>query len=378
MALIKCKSCGHMISDKAVKCPKCGTIVSGELPLAVSDDEKPKNDYPTKMEVSHKQNNSNDVITKEPKFNEEDGRSNRRLYILSVLLLTAIVGGGYWWYCLSGEDREVLRFVEQFAKAIETSDRKNICLFYPKADQAEAFDFKYHKDSVVVIHLKDNDTIDVKLSSTQSVRIVKDVNNQMQIVSSKGLFSCPTDQLGFALKTGWINSSLDDTEYAERLKENEFVPWIEKKAIADMKSKVKVVQCTVKRGENVGNFGSTSADVYNYEVILENMNNCDIAGDAYIVSVIVKGYDFTWWADEGETKEPFSESCNSLTGKLIPKKGTVTYSWESEEYGGAHGGRVPEGLDCNVIFEPNKEDAISAYESTGKEYSEYLDWKNKR
>ena len=24
MALIKCKQCGHMISDRATKCPKCG------------------------------------------------------------------------------------------------------------------------------------------------------------------------------------------------------------------------------------------------------------------------------------------------------------------------------------------------------------------
>ena len=34
MALIKCKSCGHMISDKAVKCPKCGcTTTKGEEPV---------------------------------------------------------------------------------------------------------------------------------------------------------------------------------------------------------------------------------------------------------------------------------------------------------------------------------------------------------
>lgn len=30
MALIKCEKCGHMISDKARKCPKCGCPVSGD------------------------------------------------------------------------------------------------------------------------------------------------------------------------------------------------------------------------------------------------------------------------------------------------------------------------------------------------------------
>ena len=166
-------------------------------------------------------------------------------------------------------------------------------------------------------------------------------------------------------------------ECADRLNEKDFVSWIEKKAIAAMQSKVKVIKSSVKLGENVGRWGSHSADVYNYEVVLENMNNCDIAADAYIVGIVVKGYDFTWWADEGETKSPYSESGNSLTGKMIPGKGTVTYSWVGEEYGGAHSGRIPEKLECNVIFNPSKEVAISAYEPTGKEFSEYLDSKDK-
>lgn len=31
MALIKCTECGHMISDKATKCPKCGTLVRRQI-----------------------------------------------------------------------------------------------------------------------------------------------------------------------------------------------------------------------------------------------------------------------------------------------------------------------------------------------------------
>ena len=215
----------------------------------------------------------------------------------------------------------------------------------------------------------------MKLSYKQSLRIVKDDNKQMRIVSSKGLFTFPADQIDFAMKTGWINTSLDDVECAERLNEKGFVSWIENKAIAAMRSKVKVVQSSVKRGENVDSCGTGSVDVYNYEVVLENMNNSDIAADAYIVGIVVKGYDFTWWADEGYTKEPYSESGNSLTGKVIPRKGTVTYTWVSEEYSGAHSGRVPEELECKLIFDPLLADAFAAYKLTGKEYSEYIEWK---
>lgn len=357
MALIKCKHCGNLISDKATKCPKCG--------------------FSTNKDVIHHQDDEDRVVAEEPVYYEEDSGSNTKKYLLIALLVAVIVGGGYWWYSQSGDKQEALQLVEQFAKAIEADDWQTVCQLYPNAEKAAALDISFNNDSVVVTHQKDNDTIDVRLSYKQSLRIVKDDNGQMHVVSSKGLFSYPSDQIDFALKTGWINASLDDVECAERLNEKDFVSWIEKKAIAAMQSKVKVIQSSVKRGENVGSWGTHSADVYNYEVVLENMNNCDIAADAYIVGVVVKGYDFTWWADEGETKSPYSESGNSLTGKMIPGKGTVTYSWVGEEYGGAHSGRIPEKLECNVIFNPSKEVAIAAYEPTGKEFSEYLDRKDK-
>lgn len=358
MALIKCNNCGHMISDKAVRCPKCGSPVKKEETLRLSDEEI--------------------VVYEEPMPYKEDRTSIIKRYLLVALLVVAIIGGGYWWYSQSGDEKDAIQLTDLFVKAIETGDRQAICQLYPNAEKAESFDVSYHRDSVVVSRQHGNDTIDVKLSYRQSLKIVKDNNKQMRIVSSKGIFSYPADQINFAMKTGWIDASLDDVERVERLSEKEYVAWIEKRAIEAMKSKVKVVQSSVKRGENVGNYGSTSADVYNYEVVLENMNNCDIAADVYIVSVVVRGYDFTMWADEEETKEPYSESCNSLTGKMIPKKGTVIYSWKSEEYGGAHGGRVPERLECKVIFSPTKEDALAAYELTGKEYLEYLDWKRKQ
>ena len=357
MALIKCEHCGNLISDKATKCPKCG--------------------FSTNKDVIHHQDDEDRVVAEEPVYYEEDSGSNTKKYLLIALLVAVIVGGGYWWYSQSGDKQEALQLVEQFAKAIEADDWQTVCQLYPNAEKAAALDISFNNDSVVVTHQKDNDTIDVRLSYKQSLRIVKDDNGQMHVVSSKGLFSYPSDQIDFALKTGWIYASLDDVECAERLNEKGFVSWIEKKAIAAMQSKVKVIQSSVKRGENVGSWGTHSADVYNYEVVLENMNNCDIAADTYIVGVVVKGYDFTWWADEGETKSPYSESGNSLTGKMIPGKGTVTYSWVGEEYGGAHSGRIPEKLECNVIFNPSKEVAIAAYEPTGKEFSEYLDRKDK-
>ena len=348
-----------MISDKASKCPKCGCPVMKE-----------ENPLP---------NHVDDYETVEQEDYEEDTRSRGVLYAIIALLVAAIAGIGYWWYSLSSDEREVIQFVERFVKTLESGDKQAVQSLYPNADKAESFDVTFQKDSLVIVPNASKDTIDVKLSSNRSLRIAKDTEGNMQIVSSKGLFAFPAEQIDFAMKTGWIDVSLDDAECAERLKETQFVPWFEEKAVAVMKSNLKVTKSSVKIGEETVAWGpNMGCYAIHYEVVLENKNNCDIPGDAYVVSVVEKGYDYIWWADEGGTREPYSESMNSLTGKAIPKKGTVSYTWVGESYGGAHGGRIPQHLKCKIVFEPNKEAAIKAYEPDGKEYLEYMEWKSKQ
>ena len=164
MALIKCKHCGNLISDKATKCPKCGCATNKDVTSCPVDEDR--------------------VVPEEPVYYEEDSGSNTKKYLLIALLVAAIIGGGYWWYSQSGDKQETLQFVEQFAKAIEADDRQTVCQLYPNAEKAEAFDVSFNKDSIVVSHHNGNDTIDVKLSYKQILRIVKDDNKQMRIVSS--------------------------------------------------------------------------------------------------------------------------------------------------------------------------------------------------
>lgn len=69
MSLIKCSNCGHMISDKAEKCPKCGCVVQKE-DYALENDEK--------IEVS-----------------SYEGR-NRRKWVIAAILLCLITGGIFY------------------------------------------------------------------------------------------------------------------------------------------------------------------------------------------------------------------------------------------------------------------------------------------
>ena len=82
MALIKCKECGHMISDKATRCPKCGapSIKEGEAQFQTNMGQQP--------------------IHQQPVYYEEDnvGNNNKWLYAIIALLLAAMVGGSYYFY----------------------------------------------------------------------------------------------------------------------------------------------------------------------------------------------------------------------------------------------------------------------------------------
>ena len=308
----------------------------------------------------------------------DDNRTRKWLYGVIVLLLAVIGGGGYWWYSQTEEEREVQEFVERFAKAVELGDNNLLHQLYPNAENAESLHVTYHKDSVAIIHMDGNDTIDVKLSHLQSLRLVNDVaTKKMYIVSSKGIFTFPKEDVEFAMKTGWINGSLDDVEKAERLKDKEFIPWIEQKAISLMKENFKVVECSIKKGPELYSISVSSGIVaYNCTVVVGNNSKIDIPADAYVISVYKKGYYSTWWPYEGDSKENYSEHCKNLSEKVIPKHGTASFSWIEEAYEGSHSVDVPQSLMCKIVFEPNKDDAIAAYESTGKEYLEYLEWKN--
>ena len=74
MALIKCRECGHMISDKAIRCPNCGC--------------------PTKEETVLYQDNAPSNVT--PVYDEEENHSNKWQYGVIGVLAVALVGLGIW------------------------------------------------------------------------------------------------------------------------------------------------------------------------------------------------------------------------------------------------------------------------------------------
>ena len=112
MALIKCKDCGHVVSDKASQCPNCGCPI-GQV-----------------------------EAVQEGKFVEEPKKSKAWILALVIALICLIGGGSYYGYThfANGKENEVssidsirdngkdaiVELTPEFIKAIEKYDRLGV------------------------------------------------------------------------------------------------------------------------------------------------------------------------------------------------------------------------------------------------------------
>ena len=97
MALLKCKECGHLVSEKASACPNCGCPI--ERVRVFEGDQ----------------------------FEEKPKKSKGRIWVLMVALLCLIGGGGYYAYAklLHGEnDKEaIVELTPEFVSAIQKYEK---------------------------------------------------------------------------------------------------------------------------------------------------------------------------------------------------------------------------------------------------------------
>ena len=304
-----------MISDKATKCPKCG------CPTTKGTEHHIHQETPQGQPFYYE--------------NKKGRRFRKWLYGIIALLVAIIAGGGYWWYSQTSDEREVKQFVEKFAKAVESGDKQTIQQLYPKSDGAESLHVSYYVDSMSIVHPTGNDTLDVKLSHSQSIRLTKDAKKQMYIVSSKGLFDFPKEEIDFAIKTGWINSSLDDAVKAERLKDKEFYKSIVNEFCSNFKKRViqkgslrvlKPAEFELddwKLGITMANTTDVVISGSDYKVTMkvwdQNLYNNSLNENAAFFSITINGKDI---APDGETL-----MSHSLKGSQMVKDNSVRIQW---------------------------------------------------
>ena len=88
MALIQCSECGHMISDRAKKCPKCG------CPTDVMFNK----DQASKTEKTNSQNLQDTALSAEPAREMAVSKNKKALWLVLAALALIVACGGLWLF----------------------------------------------------------------------------------------------------------------------------------------------------------------------------------------------------------------------------------------------------------------------------------------
>lgn len=170
MALIKCTGCGHMVSDKAVKCPKCGTpiqiIKEGSKSIereerAIAEVESPKVEIP--------KINTADLI--EEYEDEPQGQMWKK--VLGILIFAVVVVGGLYLYSNHQDKVRMEKEVVLKAKADSTA---RVAAEQARQDSIEAVETIRQK----FVRFTD---VYINLSNSEKEHINKDL---LEVLESRG------------------------------------------------------------------------------------------------------------------------------------------------------------------------------------------------
>ena len=120
MSLIKCKECGHEVSDRASACPNCGC--------------------PTTKGTEHHIHQETPQVQPVYYEDEEGGRSRKWLYGIIALLVALIAGGGYWWYSQTSDER--------VAKQLESDNESEIKMSVDQFEKVGTLSAYYAKEDI--------------------------------------------------------------------------------------------------------------------------------------------------------------------------------------------------------------------------------------
>ena len=354
---IPCPLCGQEILSTARKCPYCGrSIVCKETG---SDDK---------------------CNSQEPK------KSCKKFYIMLVvsLLALALAGGAIWLFLRNDDNEEkklgqfamdvkihddddIKEFVEQFTVAVANNDSHTILSMYPDANLADSLALQYDPEYVVIEKVGDH--WKVSMGDEWKMMVVECViGNMLYIKESSGVFAYPDSIVTLAKSTGWIDTTLNDVQNAERLSDTAFVSWLED----ERQNKVQITKSISVEGPNQYNdpivYGQRGIGDTYCTVVISNPTSHVIDGDAYVIYA----KETCDYIESGNITYEYDSSYKTLTGKLIPARGTAIYTWKGMGWFYSGFGYMQDfRVQCKIELSPQlKQLGIEIY-PTGKEYEDY-------
>ncbi len=334
MALIKCKECGNMISDKAKACPKCG------CPLDAYSDPQPQE--------------NNDYI---PDYYPEDNHKKRNRYIIIALIVVVILGGvGYLLFGVGKKvtpEEQVRSYAKYFIEKVSLNQIDSLKETYPDISMADSL-VQIKSDSILVRELTPG-RFEATLAPKVKIEVNRNEDGKINVVHSYGLFAYPSKQQEIALQTGLYKDSLNDIEITTRMKDKEFFDYIEKK-------NKKLTASILKKGKP-GHFDGRY--IYNY---VTNLTDQPIKGSDYSVTFKDSWWSFALAVEYGDDNGGITKYA-VRQGKDIPPHGTVTFKreWEGDNWNG--------DIQKIELKIPEEELLKRFAPFKGNEYKEYLDSK---
>ncbi len=170
MALIKCTECGHMVSDKAVKCPKCGTPIQiiKEGSKSIEREEK------VIAEVESPQVEIPKTDTTAPiEEYEDEPQGQMWKKVLGILIFAVVVVGGLYLY---SNHQEKVRMEKEAVLKAKADSTARVAAEQARQDSINAVEAIRQK----FVRFTD---VYINLSNSEKEHINKDL---LEVLESRG------------------------------------------------------------------------------------------------------------------------------------------------------------------------------------------------
>lgn len=352
-----CVKCGAMLPLDSKFCTHCGTQSvshnTQRVPTNVSIKPSPPTTTP-RVPTSNKPIKPKRSPLK-PSNRTNSPRSGKSLIIaLIVTGCIGVIGGSIWYFLSMQKENRIHRFAESFADKASKNQLISLKSIYPGIEKADSVALKYVVEGIVI--REENDVYEIVYNPEVTVWAVPAKDNSFVITDSKGLFAYPDGKRDLAMKTGLWTDHIRDIELADRMKDKDFMNFINRK-INGVKSNIL----------SQGPYIYVERDVIVGQDIVNNTDQV-IKGEDYTLTI---HYSFPYW--DYETGEFNSgEGYEVVEGKDIPPHDRVFFDCVGDRmFGGGGESRI---YSINIKI-PDDELRKRFVTFSGKEYQEYLETK---
>lgn len=261
------------------------------------------------------------------------------------LLASSIFLGGLVISC--GEQKkttpeeEVRDYGKYFVEKLAANQLDSLTASYPDIAKADSI-LPVQSDTIMLVEVAPGQ-YDMTLAEGITLKVNRSDDGNISVTESKGLFAFPADKVDTAKKTGMWDNNLSDVQLNERMKDEEFFKWLNKKRVINP-SRILSIK-----------FPKTSEDRAGFMemdyLVINNLTDVPVSGKDYYLED-----SWSYKGEGGKSKDK---------GKDIAPHGSVSYKYDFG-FLMLHDFKIKWNLNPKQLQEK-----FASY--TGKEYQEYLD-----